>query len=88
MLEEPASLKIVLPHGRRQGVDWDRNQGVGLAQLSKGQVKGLLVAVQVLVVEIAVFVKPHAKTERRPATLFIHQNLAGFELVFPRRSQP
>src|ERR1043166_6643604 len=80
MLKNPPSLKVVLAHGPVHSVDRILNQAIALPQRPKGQMEGLLVSVQISVVEVRIFIEPHRKTQRRPAALLVHRDLAGFKL--------
>src|SRR5216684_8326045 len=48
----------------------------------------LLIAMNVLIIEISIFVKPHRQPERPPTTRFIHYDLPALELFLFWRSQP
>src|ERR1043166_3542312 len=76
MLKNPPSLKVVLAHGPVQSVDRLLNQAIALLQLPKCQMEGLLVSVQISVVEVRIFIEPHRKTQRRPAALLVRSSRA------------
>jgi hypothetical protein len=80
VLENPPARKIMLAHRAVQGMDGVGNQDIRLSELSKGQMEGLLIAVQVLIVKVGVLVKPHGQAKRPPASPSIHHHLAAFEL--------
>ena len=60
-----------------------RGHGVGTPRLAPGHVKGLLVAVDVTVIEVRVLVHPHSQSHLPPAPPFVHNDLTAlkFRLV-------
>src|SRR5437764_9942415 len=83
MLKNSASLEIMLAHGGLKGMDGPGHKEIGLAQLSERQMKGFLVPMHILIIEIRILVKPKAEAERAPAPGFADYQLAGLEFRLP-----
>src|SRR5215813_10610295 len=88
MLKNPTSIEIVLAHGCGQGMDRMWNQRVRLPEFPEGEMEGLLVAMQVLIIEIRILIEPKGEAQRAPATSLVEQHLTGFKLGFFGRTQP
>ena len=88
VLEEAASLKIMLAHRPVQAPHGRRGHGERLVQLAKGQGESLLVAVNVLIEKIGVLVEPERQAQRPPAGLLVHQHLSALDLPHRPRRQP
>ncbi len=80
MLENSFPLEVMLAHRAWQRMNAGRRHGEALSQFAKGDVEGFLVAVEVLVVKVRLFIKPHRQAERSPAPLFINHDLAALQL--------
>ena len=84
MLEQSAPLEVMLAHGSWQRMDrsWDERKGV--VELPKGQMKGVLVAVNQAIEEVRVLVEPKGQAQGVPAAPLVHQQLAAFKLPLCR----
>src|ERR1035441_693496 len=87
MLKNPPPLEVMLAHRALQRVDRNRDQGIALPQLAEGQMEGLLVSVQMLIVEVGILIEPHGEAELPPATSLVNHYLAGLKFRFPWRPQ-
>ncbi len=80
MLEHHVAREIRLEERSRFEARGARGHRVGLVYFSEGEVKSLLVAVDVPVVEIRVVVVVLGEAERLPASLLVDHDLAGLDL--------
>ena len=87
MLEKAMAGKIVLAHGPWQGVNRSIRHGKRCPGLNKGEMKGFLVAVEVLIKEIGVMVEPESEGQGAPTALFVNENLARFKFRTGRANQ-
>jgi len=79
MLEETAAVKIVLTHSGLQRIDRPGDHIVFLPEYPPGHVEGFLVPVNVVVIEITVFVQVHCQLKGLPAPLLVHHDLPALK---------
>ena len=84
MLEEPTSFEVLLVSPIREPLWRMRGEPIGCVQFAKGQTKRVLISVEILVVEIGVFIEPERQAQRRPAAPFVHDDLTALVLRFRR----
>jgi len=61
MLENSPSAEIVLAHGVLNPVDGCWNQRIARSHFTEGEMKGFFITVNVLMIEIGVFVEPQGQ---------------------------
>ena len=76
MLKDAIALEVVLAHRAAQSVDGAGRHGQRLLQFPKGHVVGVLVAVDVAVKKIGVFVVPHRQSQNSPASFFVQHDMS------------
>ena len=55
---DSVSFKIVLAHGAWQGMDRLADEREGFVHFVKGQMEGLLVAVEISIVKVVILIEP------------------------------
>src|SRR5262245_39328669 len=88
MLKKSASVKIMLAHCTDEFVNRPAGHGVILAEFAKLHMQGLFVAQGVRVIEIGVFIVPHAQLESLPTLLFVYDQLTALEGRFLAKIHP
>src|SRR5206468_5880085 len=77
MLKETPALEVMLAHRPRQPANRVVYQRKALGQLSERQMEGLLVTVQITVVEVRVLIEPEVQPERLPTSPFSQHDLSA-----------
>ena len=77
----------MLAHDAWEGMDGSWDEGVRFLEFPKSEVKGFFVSVEVLIIKVGIFVEPKSELESGPASLFVDEDLAGFEFLFAWRTQ-
>jgi hypothetical protein len=75
LLKKPNALEIMLAHDTPHRTGWQGRHGVGQAQFTEREVKGILVALQIAIKEVRVFVIPKVKTQGLPTPFFVKHEL-------------
>src|SRR5829696_271326 len=82
MLEHTAALEVMLAHRAIDGRNRVGRHREWLPQAMPRKTESVLIAVNVLIKEIRVFVEPHGEIERAPAACLVDDHLATFEFRF------
>jgi len=76
MLEKAVAGKIVLAHRAWERVNRSAGHGERGSSLNKGEMKGFLIAVEMLIKKVGVIVEPENEGEGEPTAFFVDENLA------------
>jgi hypothetical protein len=79
VLEQQSAVKIELAHGICQALHGLSRHRKGLPEFSERQMERLLVPVEELIEELAVFVVPEGKAESLPTARFVDEDLTRLE---------
>src|SRR5215471_3843381 len=88
VLKESAPVKVVLvpPAGKRLRRMW--HKPIRCLEFAESQTEGVFVAMDILIVEVGVFIEPEGETQGRPATLFVNDEFAPLELRLSGNIEP